>query len=354
MKLQLGTWICSSLGLSLALPNPTPPPAFRWEDVNFLLAFGDSYTYVQGAAGRENYSFIGDRIDYSFTPQTLLTNQILSNQTSAGGPNWVEYLTRCFSGLPSTCARQLWDFAFAGADVSTTYSRAPVDNSTPLHHNYTVSFEDQVTQWSLYAQPILPVDVSRALVAVFIGINDILDTAASTFPRNDAPDLPSLYRQMIDAEFASVEGIYAAGYRHFLFLNLPPLDRTVRYYLEPAWPGNQVRAEPRPSATMIRQYNRLIASDAAAFAASHPGSSAWVFDTYSYLAGILDKPSAHGLKNTTSFCPSYNAPDIATNYAAYGCLPLGEYFWYDSVHITDTVHRHLAQAVEKFLLSQSR
>ncbi|PBP18310.1 hypothetical protein BUE80_DR010802, partial [Diplocarpon rosae] len=140
---------------------------------------------------------------------------------------------------------------------------------TPLHHNYTVSFEDQVTQWSLYAKPVLPVDVSRALVAVFIGINDILDTAAYTFPRDDAPDLPALYRKIIDAELASVEGIYAAGYRNFLFLNLPPLDRT---------PGNQVRADPLPNATMIRQYNELVTSRAAAFAASHPASSAWVFD----------------------------------------------------------------------------
>jgi len=39
--------------------------------------------------------------------------------TSAGGPNWVEYLTGCFSGLPSRCKTQLWDFAFAGSDVST-------------------------------------------------------------------------------------------------------------------------------------------------------------------------------------------------------------------------------------------
>jgi hypothetical protein len=42
--------------------------------------------------------------------------------TAEGGPNWIEYLTGCGvkPGLtsPLTCKRQLWDFAFAGADVS--------------------------------------------------------------------------------------------------------------------------------------------------------------------------------------------------------------------------------------------
>jgi hypothetical protein len=80
-------------------------------------------------------------LNYRFTPAQLLSDEIVQNQvrlltyyitvelplthikqigTSAGGPNWVEYLTGCFSGLPSKCKRQLWDFAFAGADVSTT------------------------------------------------------------------------------------------------------------------------------------------------------------------------------------------------------------------------------------------
>jgi hypothetical protein len=44
------------------------------------LAFGDSYTYVQGTAGRQNYSFIGDVQSYSYSPQTLLTDEIVQNQ----------------------------------------------------------------------------------------------------------------------------------------------------------------------------------------------------------------------------------------------------------------------------------
>jgi hypothetical protein len=39
-------------------------------------------------------------------------------QTSSDGANWIEYLTGCFGGSPFSCPRQLWNFAFAGADIS--------------------------------------------------------------------------------------------------------------------------------------------------------------------------------------------------------------------------------------------
>lgn len=44
------------------------------------LAFGDSYTYVQGTFGRQNYSFIADELNPSYTKEILLTNKIVQNQ----------------------------------------------------------------------------------------------------------------------------------------------------------------------------------------------------------------------------------------------------------------------------------
>jgi len=58
---------------------------------------------------------------------------------------------------------------------------------------------------------------------------------------------------------------------------------------------------------MVHEYNNIIFSTATKFAASHPGTKAMVFDTYSFLSGILDNPSEYGIKNTTSYCPRYNA-----------------------------------------------
>ncbi|KAG4031724.1 hypothetical protein MFRU_008g00860 [Monilinia fructicola] len=322
---------------ALATTNGTT--SFSWEHTEYFLAFGDSYTYVQGTYGLQNYSFIGDLRNFSYTPAQILSNEIIQNQigTSAGGPNWVEYLTSCFSGLPSKCSKQLWDFAFAGSDVSTTY--------TPLHHNYTVSLENQILQWSTYALPVIPMDPSKTLVAIWIGINDISDTSSSIFPSHNATDYPSLYKNIIDAEFAAIETIYKAGFRNYLFMNLPPRQRS---------PLNLIRPDgPRPNATMFNSYNNILNTTALNFAATHPGTKAMVFDTFSFLSSVLDNPAPYGITNTTNYCPNYDAPDIDTNYAAYGCQPIPEYFWYNTGHITYHTHEILAKEVRKFLNSQS-
>ncbi|KAK6597681.1 lysophospholipase a [Botrytis cinerea] len=224
MKLLHTICVISGLRTIWALPTKDVKSSFSWEDTKYFLAFGDSYTYVQGTYGRQNYSFIGDLQNFSYTPAQLLSNEIVQNQlgTSAGGPNWVEYLTSCFSGLPSKCGKkQLWDFAFAGSDVSTTY--------TSLHHNYTVSLENQILEWSTYAQPFIHMDPSKTLVAIWIGINDIGDTDSYTFPSHNSTGFPSLYTNIITTEFAAIETIYQAGFRNFLFMNLPPLTTHSNY-----------------------------------------------------------------------------------------------------------------------------
>lgn len=73
------------------------------------------------------------------------------------------------------------------------------------------------------------------------------------------------------------------------------------------------------------------------------------FNTHDYLNQILVNPAEYGIKNTTGYCLNYNAPDIDTNYAAYGCLPIPEYFWYNTGHITYKIHEILAKGVAQFL-----
>lgn len=79
-----------------------------------------------------------------------------------------------------------------------------------------------------------------------------------------------------------------------------------------------------------------------------------VFDVYSFLSEVMDNPAAYDIKNTTSYCPYYNAWDIDTNYESYGCLPIYDYFWYNTGHITYHVHELLATALEDFLAGESQ
>ncbi|OJD34287.1 lysophospholipase a [Diplodia corticola] len=305
-----------------------PPVAFKGKAIKNLLAFGDSYTYVQGTQGHWNYSFISDAFNYTFTPKQLLSSEIVKNTTSSGGPNWVEYLTGCYEGLPAHCSgTKLWDFAFAGADISAQY--------LPLHHNYTVDLDEQVKQWDLYARDALDLEPTDTLVAFWIGINDINDSAKFT-----NVSFPAWYETLVEKWFDSVELVYGRGYRKFLFMLPPPLEKTA---------SNLVSANPLPNAAMLGQWNAAVRSQVASFQARHNGSSTLVFDTYSFLNDVVADAARYNIQNTTSYCESYAQPDILWNYAAYGCQPISEYFWFNSGHITFTVHEIIANELLKQL-----
>lgn len=305
--------LAALLATTTALPHHNPHSTSSWSNTEHLIAFGDSYTYVQGTAGLQNYSFIGDLQNFSFTPSELVADRIVQNQiaTAEGGPNWVEFLTDCAltPGLydPQTCGdKQLWDFAFAGSDISEEY--------LPLHHNFTVSLVNQILQFQEYAQPVLQdiVDPSKTLVIIWIGINDIGDSAELDV------DFPSFYNELITTEFASAQMIHDLGYRDFLFMKLPPLNRT---------PPNLIRAAgPLPNATMIEWWDETLMRHAWEFEERNgERTNVMVYDTTGFLNYVLDHPSEFGVVNTTDYCAAYDQPFINTDPGMYGCEPLEEY-----------------------------
>ncbi|KAM0327995.1 hypothetical protein ACHAQA_005394 [Verticillium albo-atrum] len=335
-------------------------PKFNWHDTKSVLtilsiAFGDSYTFVLGTHGRTAYSFIGDYLpgNFSFTPEELLENKIWQNYTgtSAGGPNWIEHLTDCAveegSHSPLDCDVQLWDFAFAGSNTAEAL--------LPLHHNFTVPLVNQTQQFLTWADPVLRsktcLDRSRSLVAIWIGINDI----------NDLYQLNLTSRKMYADHIQtmldeSVEPLYGRGYRSFLFVGLPPLDRN---------PGNQKKQAdldaglggtgPLPNATMIGWWYDELRTRTETFKASHEDATAIIFDTYDFLNDILDDPAPYGITNTTGFCEARRQwPAVIENPQQFGCpVPVAEYFWFDSGHIGTRVHKAVADGIRKVLIEES-
>ncbi|CBF70544.1 SGNH/GDSL hydrolase family protein [Aspergillus nidulans FGSC A4] len=332
---------------------------FDWDSTRNLIAFGDSYTFIQGTHGYPNYSFIGDQLNYAYDARTLLTDKIVQNQTgtSAGGPNWVEFLTGCGlkEGLtsPISCTKQLWDFAFAGAGVSAEH--------IPLHHPYTISLVNQIRQFTIYghlvltsssqhpshkatlsAAPIL--DPASTLTAIWIGINDINDSAKNS----SISSFPDFYNTLLQTAFSGLQTLVSLGYKDFVdfvVLNLPPLDRT---------PANQARTlrneTAAPDATQVGWFNSAITSQARRFGRRNPDTNVLVFDAHRVLSHVLDFPDQYGIVNTTDFCPGYDQPDIETEYQAYGCpTSLGTYFWFNSGHITSRLHEILAAQLSKTL-----
>lgn len=303
----------------------------------------DSYTYVQGTLGRTNATFIGDNFNLTFTPEKLFSNRIVLNQTwanqgsAAGGSNWVEYLTNCGTqkGLtdPQTCDRQLWSFAYGGANTVSE------DGFTPAHWNHTVSFEQQIDQFVTYGNPALQtigLNKRDALIAVWIGINDINDLAKL---RGKNETFTPLYEKVERHVWENIEKLYKLGYRKYLIMNLPPLDRS---------------PSPAVNATLVNTFNNIAASHADSFAARHRDATVLQYDVNTVLNTILDKGDAYGFKNVTGFCPGFNKADIRSNPAKYGCGDgLDAYFWYDAGHLGSRTNKVFSQMLEKWLIRRS-
>ncbi|KAH7146145.1 putative lysophospholipase A [Dactylonectria macrodidyma] len=335
--------LLSLVGAAQAVPTSFAASrhTFDWNKIRHIIAFGDSYTFVQGTRGRPKYSFIGDYDNnFSFTADDLLSDEIVQNftGTSAGGPNWIEYISNCGlqSGLtlPSTCRVQLWDFAFAGADISEKF--------TPLHHSYTVPMVNQTQQYLTWAEPVLKtqVDKSRALVTIWIGINDISDSKLYDV------DLPELYDAMIEFMFErSVKPLYKAGYHNYLFMNLPPIHRSPSYV-------NKVK--PSLNATMVEWWNSRLSKHTSQFSRDYKSTKILLYDSFSFLNNVLDNPSDFQITNTTGFCSGYNNETVLTNPGAFGCAPLDSYFWYNSGHISSHVHKLVAKDLIRYLKAQSK
>ncbi|TRM64119.1 hypothetical protein BD626DRAFT_456576 [Schizophyllum amplum] len=287
---------------------------FDWAQVQYVYAFGDSYSFVQGTRGYANYSFIGDLSHLAFTPEELLSTEIVARNTSSEGSNWLEFLTGCFSGLPSSCDIQLWDFAFAGADIDAAL--------LPLHHDFTVPLVDQVYQWATYAADVLPHPAGKTLTTWWIGINDTGDTASNT-----TLDFGAFWEEEMSSYFAAVQKAYDSGLNlAHLFLNVPPGERS---------PANVNDAE---KGALLKEhidlFNAALDDHIMQFAATNPDATVLTFDANKWFNAVLDDPALYGFDNVTGYCTCED--------------PVG-YFWYNTGHPTEAVHKLLAEAIKEQL-----
>lgn len=110
-----------------------------------------------------------------------------------------------------------------------------------------------------------------------------------------------------------MQPLFHAGYHNFLFVNLPPLDRT---------PLNVNKVNPLPNKTMISWFGDSQARHIEAFATAHPTAKPMIFDANNFLNHVLDNPSDYGISNATAYCPGYTNADVPTDPGKYGCIPI--------------------------------
>lgn len=137
----------------------------------------------------------------------------------------------------------------------------------------------------------------------------------------------SFFKRLIDTTFKeTVDPMYAAGYRNFLLLNQPPMNRRV---VTPS------RASSYPTDTMMKWWNGELEKRAKAWQKARNGGKAMVFDANTLLNRVMDEPNSYGIKNTTGNCDRAGKHvEAKTNPEKFGCqVPIDEYFWFDSGHM---------------------
>ncbi|KAE9989903.1 Dolichyl-diphosphooligosaccharide--protein glycosyltransferase subunit [Venturia inaequalis] len=318
-----------------------------WKGIKYMFVFGDSYSQT-GFNTSGLQPSIGNP----------LGNPPFPGWTSSHGPNWVGLLTLEYNSSNVLT----YNLADGGATVDATLVK-------PWRSD-VLSLTDQVQKRFVrkYANkpPQTPWAQNNTLFAFWIGINDVGNTY---WEKN---------RTIVDRIFAKynslVEEVYETGARNFIFLGVPPIQRTPRNS------GNKEAAELEDKA--VKAWNSDLIKMSDSLRARHPDITSLIFQTMDIWNRVLDDPlsfpQTKSLKDTQDFCGVY--PDIpqstidrytlsmldryriphgavhAQQVSKTGAAEPGkckykdsEYFWYNDMHPTSPIHDVTASEVSKLL-----
>ncbi|ORY97232.1 SGNH hydrolase-type esterase domain-containing protein [Syncephalastrum racemosum] len=277
-----------------------PIAPFDFNNIRTLFTFGDSYT------------------TQNLNTQTL--SYACPNCTSAGGPNWVEYLVRLHP-------MQYWNLAYNSAPIEN----ALVGQPQSLVADVTMQVLDMFPALFLNtaygaARGVQPWQPSSTLYTIWVGINDI-DLTASW---NDTDTLDDQLMQQYGNLVASdVKDKVKQPGANMMLMTVPPIDRS------PLWLNTSAMDTVKHR---VREYNQKLSELA-------KDKNVMLFDAWSAFTQMLDHPENYGITSTTTYC-DWNGPT--------GCLPIEEYFWYNDLHPTFKIHGILAQFIYEFLATRRR
>ncbi|KAI0074838.1 hypothetical protein K474DRAFT_1664941 [Panus rudis PR-1116 ss-1] len=238
---------------------------------NFWFSFGDSYTQT-GFDITGTLPSIGNP----------LGNPPYPGFTAVGGVNWIDLDTVVYNkSLLLT-----YNFAYGGATIDASLVQ-PYDPSVK-------SLTDQVNQFLSAIQSgtinsnNAPWTSKNALFSFWIGINDIGNSWYQSGDRDAFSDT------LLNAYFALVQKIYAVGGRNFLFINVPPVDRSPLMLQQSA-------SDQAAEKAVINGFNTKLAAKVASFKANNTGVQTWLWDSNAEFTKILNDPKSYGFVDAVSF-----------------------------------------------------
>ncbi|KIK75956.1 carbohydrate esterase family 16 protein, partial [Paxillus rubicundulus Ve08.2h10] len=181
------------LALATSLLSTSGVFGIPWNATEYMFVFGDSYTAD------------GYNVSAGVDPP-------VPGHTSSNGPNWVQFLTSTYNQT----ALKTFDLAYGGATIDA----ALVPPYTPT----VSSIVDQVSQFDRYlaTKPAGATwNSTNSLFAIWIGINDVGASSGWTDITQS-----EFYGVLMDRLFSQVANLYRNGARNFLFLTVPPTNRS--------------------------------------------------------------------------------------------------------------------------------
>ncbi|KAG9009740.1 hypothetical protein FRB90_008161 [Tulasnella sp. 427] len=279
---------------STASASSTPTSARYW------FAFGDSYTTT-------GFDFTGTKPSAS----NVFGNPTYPGNTACGSTvtNWIDEMivTHNESSIYA------YNFAYGGATIDATLV-------TP-YLSTVKSMTDQVNQFvtNLGSKPsYAPWTSSNAIFSFFIGINDIGNSYSQSGDRSAFSDT------LLNAYFALVQKVYDVGGRKFLFINVPPVDRSPLMLAQ----GSTSTAVEK---SVINTFNTKLAAKISTFKSANSGTTTWLYDSNAKVTQILNSPTTYGFQDATSY-------GTASNLA-----------WCNNYHVSPGVHHYLALDIKSLL-----
>jgi len=255
----------------------------RAGEISYIFGFGDSYTArcfnISGVQPSE------------FNP---MGNPPNDRCTSSDGPNWIEYLTTTYNNSLILT----YDFAVSGGAIPNSLVDQVMFQYEPVysHSNHT---------WT----------GDNAIFMTWIGINDI--TILSSLYQNMS-DFNVTLPPRFDQYFGLMENLYNTGARKFMFINMPPLDRTPMIQ-------NHTASIIQNFAQGVSLFNDVLLPQYVGwFQGNHSNIQTTIYDAHSAFNTILDDAPAYGFANNSCF----NSTDC---------------FWWNNYHPEGAVHQRLAK-----------
>ncbi|KAI0345169.1 hypothetical protein BDW22DRAFT_1343459 [Trametopsis cervina] len=258
-------------------------------NVDYFIVFGDSYSSVRDQFDLLPSPTKNKRLGIEFPGNTW---------NEPDEPNWIGHLLSKPGMNPDML---VYDYALGGQTVDDMRTQV---SDFRRQFSSTAPWNGTNSLFVAHSHPE-NADFEFILPVTWIGINDC--------------GMPSDSESTQKTLFELQESLYAEGARNFLFIDVPPIDRS------PAF---------APPATVYETWNAGLRTSISTFASGHPDATILLFSSHDLFTRLLDNPVEYGF-------------DQATASVAGGCI------WYDHLHPTTRVHNVIASEVARFLTSQS-